>query len=235
MTESQSRILVVDDDVQILRALRRALQARGYDVLTAASGEEALDLAAGHVPAMVILDLSLPRMSGIDVCRELRTWTQVPILVLSIHESSADKVAALDMGADDYLTKPFDTAELLARIRSHLRRAARQQPDEPVLEVEGLQMDVARWQVICRGEEVRLTRIEFEILQYLMRNAGRVVTSGLLLRQVWGPEYETDLHTLRVHIGNLRRKIEVDAEKPTLIVTELGVGYRLRPSPPSTR
>lgn len=233
MTESSPRILVVDDDSQIRRALRRALEARGYAVELAATGEEALDVAAGHIPDMVILDLSLPGMSGLDVCRELRTWTQAPILVLSIHETSSDKVAALDMGADDYLTKPFDTGELLARIRSHLRRSAQVEVTDPILEIDGLRMDLGGRQVFSDGEEVRLTRTEFEILQCLVRNAGRVVTCGLLLRHVWGPEFEGDVHTLRVHVANLRRKIEPAPDQPARIVTEPGVGYRLRPSPAS--
>jgi len=228
LTKTEALILVVDDDVQILRALKHALVARGYEVLVASTGQEALELAAVQLPRMIILDLSLPDMSGLDVCRELRTWLQVPILVLSVKDRPADKVAALDIGADDYLTKPFDTSELLARIRSHLRRAEQLPVAEPVYDLENLKVDIARRQVFRNGEEIHLTRTEFALLQYLLQNAGRVVTYGILLQHVWGPDYETDTQTLRVHIGNLRRKIEPDPDRPRFILTEPGVGYRFR-------
>jgi len=226
MSAIRHRILVVDDDVQIRRALRNAIAARGYDVTLAASGEEALDLAASEPPDMVILDMSLPGVDGIEVCRELRSWTRVPILILSVRDRSDDKVAALDIGADDYLTKPFDTAELLARIRSHLRRAGATQTGESVIEAGGLRIDLAHHQVFRGDEEIRLTRTEFALLAGLARNRGRVMTSGMLLAQVWGPEYQGDVQTLRVHIGNMRRKIEPDPQRPTLVLTEHGVGYR---------
>ncbi|MHB2017408.1 MAG: response regulator transcription factor [Candidatus Xenobia bacterium] len=220
-----ARILVVDDDVQIRRALMGALAARNYDVVLAGTGEEALALAPLDPPDMIILDLSLPGRSGLEVCQELRRWTQAPILVLSVKDRPNDKVEALDLGADDYLTKPFNTAELLARIRSHLRRAQNLPCPEPVIEVDGLTIDLARYQVFRNGEEVKLTRTEFALLQYLAQHAGRVVTYNLLLQQVWGQD-GGDTQTLRVHIGHLRRKIEVDADRPRLIVTEPGVGYR---------
>jgi two-component system KDP operon response regulator KdpE len=225
---TEATILVVDDDMQILRALRHALAARGYEVLLASSGQQALEMAAVQQPNMVILDLTLPDMSGIEVCRELRTWLHVPILVLSVRDRPDDKVTALDTGADDYLTKPFDTSELLARIRSHLRRADQLPVAEPVYELENLRIDISRHQVLREGEEVHLTRTEFALLQYLAQNSGRVVTYGMLLQRVWGPEYETDTQTLRVHIGNLRRKIEPDPDRPRFILTEPGVGYRFR-------
>jgi two-component system KDP operon response regulator KdpE len=224
--------MVVDDDVQIRRALRHALAARGYDVVLAATGEEALDLAASSSPDMVVLDLNLPGMTGMDVCRELRSWSQVPILVLSVQDRPNDKVTALDLGADDYLTKPFDTAELLARIRSHLRRSAQTpQQVEAIMTFGALKIDVARHQVFRDEQEIRLTKTEFALLQYLAQNAGRVVTYSLLLSKVWGSEYEADTQTLRVHIGNLRRKIEADANRPTFILTEPGVGYRFTAAP----
>lgn len=222
------RLLIVDDDVRIRRAVQRAIAARGYDVMLAASGEEALALASESPPDMVILDMSLPGISGLDVCRELRTWTQIPILVLSVNDRSHDKVAALDEGADDYLTKPFDTAELLARIRSHLRRAASAAPPTPIVHAGDVTIDVAGRTVTRDGEEIRLTPIEFALLHYLAQNAGRVVTHGLLLSRVWGTAYESDVQTLRVHVANLRRKIERDPDRPSLITTEPGVGYRFR-------
>lgn len=222
------RLLVVDDDIRIRRALQRAIAARGYDVALAATGEEALALASEAPPDMVILDMALPGISGLDVCRELRTWTQIPILVLSVHDGSDDKVAALDEGADDYLTKPFDTPELLARIRSHLRRSTQTAPAPPVVQAGELTIDFAGRTVLRNGEEIRLTPKEFALLQYLVQNAGRVVTHGLLLSRVWGSDYEGDVQTLRVHVANLRRKVERDPDSPTLITTEPGVGYRLR-------
>lgn len=223
---SKHRILVVDDDVQIRRALRQALAARGYDVLLAASGEEAVDAAVAGQPHMVILDLALPGMSGLDVCRKLRADSDMPILVLSVRERPEDKVGALDLGADDYLTKPFDTGELLARIRSHLRRAAGLNIVEAVFEQEELRVDFGRRTVERQGEEVHLTRTEFSLLQYLVQSRGRVVTYQLLLDHVWGDADEGDVQTLRVHIGNLRRKIEVNPDRPRMILTEAGVGYR---------
>jgi two-component system KDP operon response regulator KdpE len=180
---------------------------------------------------MVILDLSLNGndKEGLAVCRELRSWSEVPILVLSVQDKPDDKVQALDLGADDYLTKPFETSELLARIRSHLRRSTKYPVTQPVLEMGELRLDWARRQVFHQGREVRLTRLEYNILSYLATNAGRVVTYSMLLNQVWGPA-GGDLQTLRVHVVNLRRKIEPDLNRPRYLLTEAGVGYRFAAS-----
>jgi two-component system, OmpR family, KDP operon response regulator KdpE len=226
MNTNKEKILVVDDDVQIRRALRNALSARGYEVLLASGGEEALEIAALEIPSMVILDLSMPGMSGLEVCRELRTWSQLPILVLSVYDKEADKVAALDLGADDYLTKPFNTGELLARIRAHIRRAKQLPSTVTVFESGGLKVDLARHYVLKNDQEVKLTKTEYSLLQYLIQNSGRVVTYSILISKVWGPEYDGDTQTLRVHIGNLRKKIEEDPNRPLFILTEPGVGYR---------
>lgn len=223
----KERILVVDDDAQIRRALHHALSARGYEVLLAENGEEALTLAAAQRPDMVIVDLSMPGLSGLDVCRQLRAWSQVPVLVLSVHDKETDKITALDLGADDYLTKPFSTGELLARIRAHLRRTHQAEGESPLFESNGLKVDFAYYQVFLNEVEVKLTKTEFALLQYLIRNAGRVVTYNLLLDQVWGGlRMENDIQTLRVHVGNLRKKIELDPNRPRFILTEPGVGYR---------
>lgn len=224
--EKRERILVVDDDIQIRRALRSALSARGYEVELASTGEDAVELAAANPPAMVILDLSLPGMSGMDVCRELRRWFKAPVLILSVNDREADIIDALDAGADDYLTKPFKTGELLARMRAHSRRMQQLPTGVAVYETEGLQVNLSSHQVFLDGEEVKLTKTEFALLQYLVQNAGRVVTYGILLSHVWGPEYAHDTQTLRVHVGNLRRKVERDPNRPRLISTEPGVGYR---------
>ena len=220
-------VLVVDDEPQIRRALRVGLTGHGYDVQVASSGEEALDLAAVSPPSVVILDLMLPGISGLDVCKELRQWSRVPIIVLSAKGEERDKVEALDLGADDYLTKPFGIDELLARIRAALRRTAGDAPS-PVLQVGELQLDQARRLVTSGGREVHLTPTEYEVLRYLMANAGKVITHRALLRAVWGPDYEGGSQTLRFFIVQLRRKIEPDPSLPTYIRTEPGVGYRFR-------
>jgi two-component system KDP operon response regulator KdpE len=219
-------ILIVDDDIQIRRALHHALLARGYRITQAASGEEALNLAAAEPPSLVVLDLSMPGKSGLEVCKELRTWSKAPILVLSVRDRDTDKIAALDLGADDYLTKPFNTGELLARIRAHLRRVKELPVEKAVHEVDGLKVDLFRRLVTLDGQEVKLTKTEFGMLAYLIQNAGRVITYGQILTNVWGPEYEADTQTLRVHAGHLRRKIEPDPARPRFILTEPGVGYR---------
>ncbi|HKO23438.1 MAG TPA: response regulator transcription factor [Chloroflexota bacterium] len=223
-----ARILVVDDEPQILRSLRTTLASHGYDVQTAATGEEALAAVDGRLPDLVVLDLVLPGLSGLEVCRRLRARSSLPILVLSARGDERDKVAALDLGADDYLTKPFGVNELLARIRAALRRAVGARGPSAVVEAGALRVDFDRRQVTLDGAEVRLTPTEFELLKVLVANAGRVLTHGYLLRTVWGPEYEGESQLLRVFIGQLRRKVERDPSRPQHILTDPGVGYRFR-------
>jgi len=223
-----ARILVVDDEPQILRSLRTTLASHGYDVQTAATGEEALAAVDGRLPDLVVLDLVLPGLSGLEVCRRLRARASLPILVLSARGDERDKVAALDLGADDYLTKPFGVNELLARIRAALRRAVGARGPSAVVEAGALRVDFDRRQVTLDGAEVRLTPTEFDLLKVLVANAGRVLTHGYLLRTVWGPEYEGESQLLRVFIGQLRRKVERDPSRPRHILTDPGVGYRFR-------
>ena len=219
-------MLVVDDEPQILRSLRTALTAAGYDIQTAATGEEALRLLQGRLPDLVILDLVLPGISGLEVCRRLREHSSVPILVLSARGEERDKVAALDLGADDYLTKPFGVEELLARIRAALRRAAGVRGPSTVIAAGDLRVDVDRRLVTRAGVEVHLTATQFNLLKTLVVHAGRVLTHAYLLRTVWGPEYEGETQVLRVFIAQLRRKVEQDPAHPRHIRTEPGVGYR---------
>jgi len=218
------RVLVCDDETQILRALRVILRDAGFEVITAQTAAEALDAAALRAPEAAIIDLILPDGNGIDVCRSIREWSQMPILVLSAVGEEHEKVRALDAGADDYVTKPFGPDELIARLNAALRRAGR--PDEPVLSVNGLEIDLADRRVLREGEEIHLTPKEFELLRALARNRGRLMTHRTLLGEVWGHAYEDDTHTLRVHIANLRRKIEPDPGEPRYIRTDPGVGYR---------
>jgi two-component system, OmpR family, KDP operon response regulator KdpE len=226
---SAGRILVVDDEPQILRALRTSLQGAGYDVDVAASGEEALSAAALRPPDAVILDLVLPDRSGTDVARELRGWTQVPILLLSAVGDEQEKVAALDAGADDYVTKPFGVEELLARVRAALRRVDR--PQEPVAQLGDVNVDLERRLVTRNGEQVTLTPTEFDLLRLFVRNEGKLLTHPTILREVWGPAYGDESHYLHVYVSQLRRKLEDDPTRPRLILTEPGAGYRLvRPS-----
>lgn len=231
---SGPRILVVDDEPQIRRALRVGLSGHGYVVQLASSGEEALDLAASSTPGVVILDLMLPGISGLDVCRELRQWSAVPIIVLSAKGEERDKVQALDLGADDYLTKPFGMDELLARIRVALRRGQGGAPS-PIMQCGELRLDQVRRLVTLANQEVHVTPTEYEVLRYLMANAGKVVTHRTLLRAVWGAGYEDATQTLRVFIAQLRRKIEPDPTRPVYLRTESGVGYRFHADdPPGT-
>jgi len=222
-----ARILVIDDEAQIRRFLRIALEANGYAVLEAADGAAGLALAATERPQLVVLDLGLPDRDGKAVVRALREWSAVPVLVLSVREAEAEKVAALDAGADDYVTKPFGVAELLARVRALLR--ARAAPDAPpaVIEVGELAVDQARHLVSVAGQPVHLTRKEFELLRHLAVHAGRIVTHQQLLRAVWGKAHEQDTHYLRVFIGQLRQKLGDDPAQPRFILNEPGVGYRL--------
>jgi two-component system KDP operon response regulator KdpE len=226
MPSEGARILVIDDEKQIQRMLKTALTSYGYDIAEAPSGQEGLNQTATFHPDLIILDLGLPDLDGIEVIKRLREWTQTPIIILSVREDEEDKIQALDAGADDYLTKPFSMGELLARLRVALRHMAKSE-DEPVLVFGKLTMDLPRRLVLLDGEEVKLTPTEYEILKYLAIQAGRVVTHGQLLRAIWGPNYQEQTHYLRVYVGQLRRKIEADPSQPAIIVTESGVGYRL--------
>jgi two-component system KDP operon response regulator KdpE len=219
------RVLVVDDEPPIRHAVRRALQARGYEVELAADGEQALAEAEDVAPDLVVLDLNLPGMDGFEVCRRLRGWTAVPILVLSVREDESDKVTALDLGADDYLTKPFGTDELLARVRALLRRA--EPPDAgPLFRAGDVEIDLASRSVHRGREAIRLTKTEWQLLTAFAEHPGKLLTHGWLLREVWGQGYGEDVEVLRVFVSQLRKKIEPDPHRPSLIITEPGVGYR---------
>jgi two-component system KDP operon response regulator KdpE len=220
-----ARILVIDDEHQIRRMLKVALSGYGYTLSEAATGREGLNEAVLFHPDLVILDLGLPDLDGMEVIARLREWTQVPIIILSVREGETDKINGLDAGADDYLTKPFSMGELLARIRVAIRHVAKSE-DEPVLTFTDLVIDLARRLVTLKGEELKLTPTEYEILKALALHAGRVVTHRQLLRIVWGPNFQEETHYLRVYIGQLRRKIEEDPARPRYILTEAGVGYR---------
>jgi two-component system, OmpR family, KDP operon response regulator KdpE len=222
---SEALVLVVDDEPQILRALQTNLRGAGYDVATAASVEEALSAAAMRPPDAIILDLVLPDGSGIDVARELRSWSAAPILVLSVVGDEAEKVAALDAGADDYVQKPFGIDELLARLRALLRRAG--PSTDPVLEVGELVIDLDKRLVTVEGRRVQLTPNEFELLRVLAQNEGKLMTHPAILREVWGPAYGTESHYLHVYVSQLRRKLEADPARPRYLLTEPGAGYRL--------
>ena len=225
-TVTNQRILVVDDEAPIRRYLRATLGAQGFSVYESASGEEALQAVLSHRPDIIILDLGLPDMDGIEVTRRLREWSQTPIIILSVREAEQDKIAALDAGADDYLTKPFGTGELLARMRVALRKQS-SAANEPVFLSAGLIMDFARRLVMVNEKEIQLTPTEYDLLKVLVTHAGKVITHHQLLHQVWGDGYD-DMHILRVNISNLRGKIEPDPSRPTYIHTEPGVGYRLK-------
>jgi two-component system KDP operon response regulator KdpE len=223
-------VLVVEDEEQILKFLRAALDSHGYRYAEARNGEEALRQAATRSPDVVLLDLGLPDIDGLEVTRRLREWSAVPIVVLSARGRERDKVAALDLGADDYVTKPFGVGELLARVRAALRRAAAPErgAEQGVVEIRSLKMDLERRRVTRDGAEVHLTPIEYRLLALLARNAGRVMTHEQLLRQVWGPGYTEQKHYLRVYMGQLRHKLERDPARPKYLINEPGVGYRLR-------
>jgi two-component system KDP operon response regulator KdpE len=221
------RVLVVDDEQAIRRFLRVALSSQGYAVVEASSGQEGLSAATTQKPAVIILDLGLPDIDGIEVTRLLREWAQIPIIILSVRGSESDKIAALDAGADDYLTKPFGVGELLARLRAALRRTA-QTTSEPVFATGSLKVDLGRRLVTESERDVQLTPTEYELLRVLVNHAGKVLTHNHLLREVWGVEYAEEYHMLHVNISNLRRKIEPDPARPQFIITEPGVGYRLR-------
>jgi len=220
-----TRVLVVDDEPQILRALAINLRARGYEVDLAPDGERALDVAARHHPDVVVLDLGLPGLGGVDVIRGLRGWTTVPIVVLSVRDAEQDKVAALDAGADDYVTKPFGMDELLARLRAAVRRATPAE-EEPVVETDDFTIDLGAKRVLRGDEEVRLTPTEWHLVEMLVRNPGKLVSQTQLLQAVWGPEYHDETNYLRVHMANVRRKLEPEPSRPRYFLTEPGMGYR---------
>jgi two-component system KDP operon response regulator KdpE len=225
-----TRVLAVDDEPPILRALATNLRARGYDVDLATTGEAALELASRHPPDVVILDLGLPGMSGVEVIQGLRGWSSVPILILSAREAQADKVAALDAGADDYVTKPFGMDELLARLRAALRRAT-PSLEAPLVDTADFRIDLARKRVTTAAGDARLTPIEWHLVEILARNPGKLVTARQLLEEVWGPRYGTETNYLRVHFAHIRRKLEPDPSRPRYFITEPGMGYRLEPNP----
>ncbi len=222
-----SRILVVDDEPQIQRFLKPSLAAAGYDVIEAATGAEALKAVATQAPDLVILDLGLPDMDGKEVIASLRGWSDIPIVILSARDRESEKIAALDLGADDYVEKPFGIGELTARIRSALRHRGRSEAVPTIMEVDGLTIDPIRRMVSRGTETIRLTPKEYDLLLHLSRHAGRVVTHRTLLTSVWGPAHADDLHYLRVFIGQLRQKIERDPAQPRIVRTEPGVGYRM--------
>ena len=221
------RVLVVDDEKAIQRFLKNALSSAEFSVHIVGSGKEALTAAIAIRPDLIILDLGLPDMDGMEVLRRLREWTKVPVIILSVRDREDEKVAALDSGADDYVTKPFGIGELLARMRVALRKTVQQSP-EPVYRVDGLEVDLEHRRVVAQGEEVQLTPTEYDLLRLLVAHAGKVLTHNQILRQIWGPAYVEQPHLLRVNISNLRRKIEPDPSRPQYVLTELGVGYRLK-------
>ena len=226
-----TRILLVDDEPEILRTLAIPLRSRGYDVAVAATGAEALRVASETSPEVVVLDLGLPDLDGVDVIQRLRAWTAAPVLVLSGRSDSADKVDALDAGADDYVTKPFGMDELLARLRAMTRRAV---PDEegPRVEFGDVVVDLVETRATRAGETLRLTPTEWQLLEVLVRNPGRLLGHAYLLREVWGPGYETAQGNLRLYMGQLRRKLEPDPTRPVFLLNEPGMGYRFEPGEP---
>ena len=226
MNAEKPLVLIVDDEPQIRRLLTVTLEANAYRVLSAANGQEGVVLAAQHRPALIILDLGLPDMSGQEVLRRLREWSDIPAIVLSVQDDEKGKVAALDGGADDYVTKPFNTDELLARLRVALRRSSKTEEDA-VVQAKNLVVDLATRRVTVNGKEVKLSKIEYDLLRLLARHAGKVITHRQILQKVWGAGHENDTHYLRVYIAHLREKLETNPESPELILTELGVGYRL--------
>ena len=227
MSDGSVRVLVVDDEPAIRRFLRFSLSAHEYEIFEATNGQEALAGAVAHRPDIIILDLGLPDMDGVQVTKQLREWTQIPIIILSVREHETDKIKALDAGADDYLTKPFGVGELLARMRAAMRHTT-QPGGDSVFSCGELVVDMERRLVTVAGQEIQLTPTEYALLRVLVMHAGKVLTHHQLLREVWGVGFDEETHMLRVNISNLRRKIEPDATRPRYIVTEPGVGYRLR-------
>ena len=225
---SKVRVMVVDDEPSVRRFLKRSLMAHGYDVLEAETGEEALNMVALNPPDLIILDLGLPDIPGIVVMQRIRERSQIPIIALSVKNQEKDKIAALDSGADDYLTKPFGVGELIGRLRVALRRPSSETPVERIFVVGDLTVDLAARIVTLNGEEISLTPTEYDLMHVLVKYAGRVITHQQLLREVHGVGYQEGTQMLRVHMSNLRRKLEVDSTNPTYILSESGIGYRLR-------
>jgi len=226
MSEQGVRVLVVDDERSIRRFLKASLGSQ-FVIFEAATGEEALTAVAANRPDVIILDLGLPDIDGVEVTRRLREWTQIPIIIVSVREQEQYKIAALDAGADDYLTKPFGVGELMARLRSALRRSAQAETD-PVFTTGNLVVDLNQREVLVNGQPVSLTPTEYDLLRTFVKHAGKVLTHDQLLRAVWGTAYESETHMLQVNISNLRRKIEPDPMRPIYLITEPGVGYRLK-------
>jgi two-component system KDP operon response regulator KdpE len=233
MSEDKELILLIEDEPQMRRFLRITLQTHGYRLVEAATAQEGLMQATTRNPDIVLLDLGLPDLDGLEVTKRLREWTQTPIIVISAREQEQDKVKALDAGADDYLTKPFNAGELMARIRVALRHASLSRADqqEPVFALENLRVDLAKRQVFVNNEEVHLTPIEYKLLVTLIRHAGRVITHTQLLKEVWGPAHVNEVQYLRVYMTQLRHKLESDPARPRFLMNEPGIGYRLRYEP----
>lgn len=223
------RILIVDDEPLILRALRSSLKVNRFDVRTASDGESALDTFRDWSPDLIVTDLSMPLMNGLELCREIRRVSDVPVIVLSVKGEEKIKIEALDLGADDYITKPFSIDELLARVRANLRRASGEKKEESLVEIGDFSVNLATYQIFARGEEIHLTPKEFELLAYLIKNHGRVLTHRTLLGAIWGGNYTEQTEYLRVFLRHLRKKIEPDPSKPQYILTEPWVGYRFNP------
>jgi two-component system, OmpR family, KDP operon response regulator KdpE len=227
MTKRKARVLVVDDEIEIVRALQRSLTGHGYEVLVAGKGEQALEIIEQSSPDLMLLDLALPGMSGLEVTQRVRKQSDLPIIVISVKNKERDKVLALDLGADDYISKPFGVNEVLARIRVALRHAARMMPRaEPILTIGPLQIDFAQQLVTVNRQEVKLTPTEYDLLKVFVTNSGKIMTQQMLLTQVWGTSHDAKAHYLHVYIGQLRRKIEPDPAHPRFLTTISGVGYR---------
>lgn len=232
-SDEKALILLIEDEPQMRRFLRITLQSQGYRLVEAATGQEGLAQAATRNPGLILLDLGLPDLDGLEVTQKLREWTRTPIIVLSAREQERDKIRALDAGADDYLTKPFNAGELLARIRVALRHAAKQHSsqNEPVFILNNLRVDLAQRQIYLGDKEVHLTPIEYKLLTVLIRHAGKVITHHQLLKEVWGPEQVNEVQYLRVHMTHLRHKLESDPARPRFLMNEPGIGYRLKYDP----
>ncbi len=221
-----TKILLVEDDPALRRALRTLMRTRDLDVVDVGTGEEAVVVASGNGADVILLDLGLPDIDGLEVLRRIRTFSAVPIIILTAHHQQSEKIRALDAGADDYVTKPFDTEELLARVRATLRRVPQAAPAPALVHVDDVEIDLARRRVTRAGEPVHLTKTELALLEILVRNPGKLLTQEYLLREVWGPEYGRESNYLRVYVGQLRKKLGDDAASPRLILTEPGIGYR---------